>query len=178
MMSPSKTSGKGLSPTTTIDFEVKPPFQILEDNRRRFIRIDIVEPIVFTVIKSAEGAYWPEGDGPVGSGEILNISAGGILMFTVEPVMENAIISMSLKIEGCESIDNILGIIKRNDIDSGGYLVGVESVTREKLWDIMSKEEISRLPENMASFTERVQMLLNQYIYSKKLDEKADEETK
>ena len=174
-MSPSKTKGKGLPPTNTIDFEAKPPFQLLEDNRRRFIRIDIVEPIAFTIIKAAEGSFWPEGDGPSGSGEILNISAGGILMFTSEPVMENAVISMSLKIEGCESIDNILGLVKRTEIDSGGYLVGIESVTREKLWDILSKEEISKLPENMASFTERVQMLLNQYIYSKKLDETTDE---
>lgn len=177
-MSVSKTSGKGLPPTTTIDFEVKPPFQILEDNRRRFIRIDIVEPITFTVVKSAEGTFWPEGDGPAGSGEILNISAGGILMFTTEPMMEKTVISMSLKIEGCETIENILGMVKRTDIDSGGYLVGIESVTREKLWDIISKEEIGQLPENVASFTERLQMLLNQYIYSKKLDEHADENNK
>ena len=77
---------------------------------------------------------------------------------------------MSLSIEGCEQIDNILGMVKRTEIDSGGYLVGIESITREKLWDIMSKEEIALLPENMASFTERLQSLLNQYIYSRKLE--------
>ena len=48
--------------------------------------------------------------------------------------------------------------------------MGIESITREKLWDIMSKEEIALLPENMASFTERLQSLLNQYIYSRKLE--------
>lgn len=169
-MPSNKLTGKGLPATTTVDFEVKPPFQIMEDNRRKFIRIDIVEPISFAVIRSADGTLWPEGDGPPGNGEILNISASGLMMFTTQPVMEKTILSMSLSIEGCEQIDNILGMVKRTEIDSGGYLVGIESITREKLWDIMSKEEIALLPENMASFTERLQSLLNQYIYSRKLE--------
>ena len=83
--------------------------------------------------------------------------------------MENSLLSMSLKIEGCEEIDNILGLVKRADVDSGGYLIGVESITREKLFDILSSQEIEQIPQNMASFTERLRSLLNNYIYSKKL---------
>lgn len=176
-MTVSRTSGKELPPTTAVDFEVKPPFQIMEDNRRRFIRIDIEEPITYCIIKSTDGAFWPKGDGPVGQGEILNISAGGILMFTSEPVMENSILSMSLKIEGCKEINNILGLTKRSEIDSGGYLVGIESITREKLNDLLGPEEVTGIPEDMASFTERLRSLLNNYIYSKKLSVDENEKT-
>lgn len=172
-MTLSKSVTKGLS--TAIDFEVKPPFQIMEDNRRRFIRIDIEEPISFRVIKSAEGGYWPTGDGPCGEGEILNISAGGILMFTTTPIMQKSILSMSLQVEGCLALENVLGVVKRTDIDSGGYLTGVESITREKLYDIMSEEELSQLPQGASSFTEQLQLLLNQYIHSQKLSTKTDE---
>jgi len=172
-MTLSKSATKGLS--TAIDFEVKPPFQIMEDNRRRFIRIDVDEPVSFRVIKSAEGGYWPAGDGPYGEGEILNISAGGILMFTTTPVMQRSLLSMSLQVEGCLALENVLGLVKRAEIDSGGYLIGVESITREKLCDIMSEEELSQLPQGAASFTEQLQLLLNQYIHSRKLSSKDNE---
>jgi len=69
---------------------------------------------------------------PVRNGEILNISAGGILLFTAEPILEGTVVSMSLKLEGCDTVDRILGLVKRAEIDSGGYLVGVESITRER----------------------------------------------
>lgn len=167
---------KGQPTTMTVDFEVRPPFRIMEDNRRRFIRIDIEEPISYFTIRSAEGSFWPDGDGPRGSGEILNISAGGILMFTTEPLMENAILSMSLSLEGCETIDNIIGKVKRTEIDSNGYLVGVESITREKLADAFTADEMSQLPQTLSSFTERLQELLNRYVYSRKLSHEADEE--
>jgi len=165
----SKTTGKGLPSSTMVDFEVKPPFRIMEDNRRRFIRIDIDEPVTFCMIKSAEGAYWPDGDGPRGDGEILNISAGGILLYTTEPIMEQSVLSMSLRIDGCDAVDNILCLVKRTEIDSGGYLVGLESVTRERLADVLDANEIARLPKDAASFTERLQTMLNQYVYARKL---------
>lgn len=169
-MTTNKTIGKGRPASTTVDFQVKPPFKIMEDNRRRFIRIDIDAPISFCTIRSGEGTFWPDCNGPSGEGEILNISAGGILLFTDSPVMEKTLVSMSLQLEGCETIDHILGFVKRVEIDSGGYLVGLESITREKLNDILNEDEISQLPENLSSFNERIQTLLNHYIYSKKLD--------
>lgn len=169
-MTSRKTSGKGLPSSAAVDFEVKPPFEIMEDNRRRFIRIDFKEPISFTALKSADGTFWPDGDGPHGTGEILNISAGGILMFTDEPVLENSLLSMSVTIEDCNEIDNILGLVKRSEIDSGGYLVGIESITREKLFDMLSEKEIELISGDVASFTERLRSLLNNYIYSRKLN--------
>lgn len=168
-MTTRKTLSKGMPLAAAVDFEVKPPFKIMEDNRRRFIRIDIDEPITFAAIKVADGGFWPQGDGPGGSGEILNISAGGILMFSSEPTMENNILSLSVRLEGCEAINHILGKVKRVEIDSGGYLVGLESITREKLADHLSAEEIDQIPADMASFTDRLRAFLNQFIYSKKL---------
>jgi hypothetical protein len=176
MMSTNKTSGKGLPSSTTVDFQVKPPFKIMEDNRRRFIRVDIDAPITFRTIKSAEGEFWPECDGPSGTGEILNISAGGILMFTEQPVMENSLMSMTMRLEEIETVDNILGLVKRTEIDSAGYLVGLESITREKLNDVLQEDEISKLPKDLSSFNERLQSLLNHYIFAKKLNDDLDEE--
>lgn len=170
-MTITKTNGKGMPSSTMVDFEVRPPFHIMQDNRRRFIRIDIEEPVTFTMIKSTDGAFWSEGAGVTGNGEVLNISAGGILLYTTEPVMEQAVILMSMRIEGCDAVDNILCLVKRTEIDSGGYLVGLESITRERLMDFLSAEEIAQLPKNAASFTERLQTLLNQYIYSRKLSD-------
>ncbi len=175
MTTSSRTTGKGLPASTTVDFQVKPPFKIMEDNRRKFIRIDIDAPLTFCTIKSAEGTFWAECDGPSGEGEILNISAGGILMFTKNPVMEQTLVSISLQLEGCERVDHILGLVKRTEIDSDGYLVGLESITREKLSDVLDADEVGQLPQTLSSFTQRIQVLLNHYIYSKKLDENEQE---
>ncbi len=174
-MSSKTTGAKGLRPTATVDFEVRSPFKIMQDNRRRFIRIDIDEPIGFKTIKAVEGTFWPEGDGPEGKGEILNISAGGILMYTENTLMANSILSMSLSLEGCDTVDNILGIVKRVEIDSGGYLVGVESITREKLNDILSQIEVDQLPKDLASFNEKLRTLLNHYVFARKLSEGTNE---
>ncbi len=174
-MAVNKTSGKGLPSSATVDFQVRPPFKIMEDNRRRFIRIDIDAPISYCTIKSVEGSFWPACDGPQGTGEILNISAGGILLFTRQPIMEGTVVSMSLQLEGCDTIDSILGLIKRTEIDSGGYLIGVESITRERLRDVLSADEIEQLNTDLASFTERLRGLLNRYIYARKLNEESDE---
>jgi len=173
-MNTKKSKHNEVSSHTAVDFEVKPPFQIMEDNRRRFIRIDIEEPLVYFMVKSPDGGFWPDGQGDIFEGEVLNISAGGILMFTKAPIMEGSILSMALRIEGCDVVDNILGIVKRTEMDSDGYLVGVESITREKLSDHLSLDEIGQLPENLASFTERLRSLLNRYIYSKKLEVEKD----
>ena len=174
-MTITKTAQRQNPAPTAVDFQVKPPFKIMEDNRRRFIRIDIEAPLSYCTIKGAEGTFWPRCDGPCGTGEILNISAGGILLFTAEPIMEGTMVSMSLKLEGCDTIDRILGLVKRAEIDSGGYLVGIESITRERLSDILSEQEIAQLPDNLASFTERLRALLNQYIYAKKLSDQDHE---
>lgn len=168
-MATTKTTARNVSSATAVDFHVKPPFKIMEDNRRRFIRIDIDAPITFCTIKSTEGTFWSQCDGPSGDGEILNISAGGILLYTTCPVMEGTLVSMSLRLEGCETIDHILGLVKRTDVDSGGYLVGVESITRERLSDVLDGQEIAQLPTTLSSFTERLRLLLNEYIYAKKL---------
>lgn len=170
-MTSGNANGKGLPTSTTIDFEVREPFKIMEDNRRRFIRIDIEEPVSFAVIKTDDGGFWPETDGPTGQGEIINISAGGMLIFVNEPLLANTLVSMSMQLTGCEPIDNILGKVKRVDMDSGGYLVGIESITREQLADNLSNAEIERIPKELSSFNERLRALLNNYVYSRKLNE-------
>ena len=40
-MATNNISGKRIAAAAAVDFQVKPPFKIMEDNRRRFIRIDI-----------------------------------------------------------------------------------------------------------------------------------------
>lgn len=170
-MTPGNANGKGLPTSTTIDFEVREPFKIMEDNRRRFIRIDIEEPVSFMVLKTEEDGFWPECDGPAGQGEIINISAGGVLMFVTEPLLVNTLVSMSMQLTGCDPVDNILGKVKRIDMDSGGYLVGIESIPREQLSDYLSEAEIGQIPKELASFNERLRMLLNNYVYSRKLNE-------
>lgn len=168
-MATTKTKNRGVPATAAVDFDVHPPFKIMEDNRRQFIRIDIAEPILFSVLKGTDGGFWSKADGPGGQGEILNISAGGILLYTAAPILEGSILSLSVQLEGCKAVDHILGKVKRVEIDSDGYLVGIESITREKLADFLSSEEIDELPSDLASFTERLRALLNQYVYSKKL---------
>ncbi len=157
----------------TVDPEVvsvKPPFELKKDGQRRYIRLEISEPVSYSVIKDKNGRFSPGGERPNYSGSILNISAGGMLMIGDNPLDEGTIIFLKISLQDVETLDNIIGVVKRSEMDAGDWLIGIEFATRQRLPDLLSDAEIEILPENAASFDERVRMTLNKYVFYKKVN--------
>jgi hypothetical protein len=148
---------------------VRPPFKMRKDGLRRYIRLEISEPVTFTVLKDKNGRFSPGGERPIYSGSILNISAGGALLISENPAEEGTVIFLQMSLQGIEILDHIVGVVKRAEMDAGDWLIGVEFVSRDGLSDLMSEAEIAVLPENAASFDERVKAVLNKYIFYRKV---------
>jgi hypothetical protein len=150
---------------------VKKPFKLVHEMKRRYIRLEISEPVTFSVLRDNQDGFWPQGNGPSFSGRILNVSAGGVLIVTEEPVMEGTLILLKMSLQDIEVLDHIIGLVKRVDDSGGEWLIGIEFVTREYLNDVLSRGEIDVLTDAIASFDERLQETLNKYVYYKRVSE-------
>jgi hypothetical protein len=148
---------------------VKKPFKLYRDRNRRYIRLEISEPITYSILKDRSGGFWPEGDGPSYSASILNISAGGVLFAGTSPVEEGALLVMRMSLQDVEVLDRIIGVAKRVEPDDGEWLIGVEFISGEYLPDYFSAAELDVISEELSSFDKRLRDVLNKYVYYKRL---------
>ncbi|MCM2272956.1 MAG: PilZ domain-containing protein [candidate division Zixibacteria bacterium] len=150
--------------TETDTLTIARPFALEQDERRRYIRLEISSPMELRKIRDIGGQYWPTGERRVIDGLILNISANGVLVETSQPINEGDVVTMRFTLQDVEHIEHVLGLAKRVDADSDGYLVGIEFVTREDLGDLFSKEELTQLSGQLIAFDESVRRVLNKYL--------------
>jgi len=147
------------------------PFKVCQEEKRRFIRLEISSPMSLKRIKDREGHYWAQGDWQVIQGLILNISAGGILVDLDQALEEGDVVSMNFTLQEVEGLDNILGLVKRSDIDTDGCLAGIEFVSREHLSDYFSQSEMELLGTEYTNFDSSVRQVLNKYVYKESTTE-------
>ncbi len=146
---------------TVVDrLAVKEPFEIERDNQRRYIRLEILSPVVLAIVKDIFGNFHYRSGGETVDGSILNISPCGLLMELTQPVNEGDIVSMTFSIENSESLENVLGLVKRLDINEGFQLAGIEFVNKGCLTDRLTKPEMEVLDESYADFAAKIQGVL------------------
>jgi len=153
--------------------KVRSPFRLERDNQRRFVRLEISSPMSLNKIKDIFGNFWPVSGGYAIDGIILNISPGGVLVEVDEPLNEGDVVSMKFSLsaggqtyrQGVETLDNVLGIVKRTDQEEKCCLVGIEFISKDYLRDKLSQGELEMLSENLSDFTQTVQDVLKKYIY-------------
>ncbi|MCP4704951.1 MAG: PilZ domain-containing protein [candidate division Zixibacteria bacterium] len=153
---------------------VKKPFKLYNEEKRRYIRLEISEPMDISVLKDDVDGYWPQGDGPSYNGSILNISAGGVLVISDSPVKEGMLVLLKISLQEIEVLDNIIGLVKRTDDEEGDRLIGIEFISREYLNDVFSSSEIEFLPDNVTSFNEGLKKALNKYVYYKRVSQESN----
>jgi hypothetical protein len=149
-----------------VSVKVRRPFKISQEEKRRFIRLEISTPMSLKKIKDVDGSYWPEGDWHTIHGMILNISAGGVLVDLDQAVNEGDIVSMHFTLQNVEGLDNVLGLVKRADIEPEGCLAGIEFITVEFLTDHFSQAEMDLLGNTYQNFDHSVREVLNKYVYA------------
>lgn len=153
--------------------EVRKPFKMDHDNQRRFIRLEISAPVWMKSVKDCLGEFSTEDNYPH-VGTVLNISAGGVLVDMEDQVQERDIVVMRFILQDVETLDNVLGVVKRVEKDGEGYLAGIEFLSRDNLMDMLSQAEIDLLSENINGFEEKVHELLGKYLYR---DERMNEDS-
>ena len=144
--------------------QVRAPFKVSQDTRRRYIRVEITSPLYLQCIKSANGGFWPEGKGQPITGSILNISLGGVLVDLENPVTQGDIVSLRFNLQGEVILENVLGLVKRSEESEGKYLTGVEFIERDKLADKLSAAELDMLSDELNGFDDNVRKVLTKYL--------------
>jgi len=150
---------------TEKNLKARKPFTISSDNQRRFVRLEISTPMSLRKIKDIFGNFWPTEEEHTIAGDILNISAGGVLVDLNQPLNEQDIVSMRFSLQEVKSLDNVLGLVKRVEQDDDCFMTGIEFVTRQQLEDRLSSAELKLLDNNYDDFSHRVTDVLNHYIY-------------
>ncbi len=140
------------------------PFRVEQDNQRRFVRLEISSPIALKKVKDSLGGFWPEGTTYAIDGTILNVSPGGVLIETEQPLGEHEIVAMRFTLQGDEVLEHILGMVKRSEKMDDFYLSGIEFINRGHLEDKLSQGEIDMLSDKLVNFQEMVQQVLARYI--------------
>ena len=161
-----KTKHKHISDVAVLDKEmqVKKPFKISNENRRRFIRLEISSPVALRNIKDALGMV-PNEELYNMNGVILNISSGGVLVELEEVLAENDFVLMKFTMQDVETIENVLGSVKRVDTQDDFHLAGIEFVTPESLEDKLSHAELDLIKGKINNFNAMVQETLGKYLY-------------
>jgi len=147
---------------------VKKPFALHKDKSRHYIRLEISEPLSFSILRDRENGFRTQPNEQIFQGSILNISAGGVLIETETPLGEGSLITMKMSLQEVETIDHVIGLVKRADADENMWLIGIEFISREYLVDHFSSAELEIIPPELASFDERLKMTLNKYVQYKR----------
>ncbi len=148
------------------DLLVKKPFKVQQENKRRFIRIEISAPVTMRNLKDNINDIINEEVYTI-SGTIFNISASGVLVELKETIALQDYVLMKFTIQDSETIDSVLGVVKRIDREDAINLVGIEFVTPNCLKDQLSQPEIELLEENISNFNEGIHETIEKYIYKK-----------
>ena len=143
---------------------VREPLKVEQENRRRFVRLQISSPMSMRKIKDIFGNYWPDGGDYAISGSILNISACGVLVELDQPLNEGDVVAMRFALEKVDPLDGILGIVKRCDVDDEASLAGIEFVERKDLSDRLTNAEMELLSQKLMNFRASVRDVLGRYI--------------
>lgn len=156
-----KTQEKTASPES---IKARRPLKVTDQDKRRFVRLEITKPMAIRRIKDAFGNYWAEGD-QENHGTLLNLSAGGVLIEVEEPLNEGDVVGMRFVVPDVEPLDGVLGLVKRCELDEDVHLVGVQFVNREQLKDMLTEAEMTLLDGKFSEFQQTVREVLNNYLY-------------
>jgi c-di-GMP-binding flagellar brake protein YcgR len=153
---------------------LKPISSAERSQRRRFVRIDIAGDVSYRVLEIDQtGTSSLSLDK---SGELLNISAGGILLTTRESVETNDVLLLKFWLKGSQRLENIIGIVKRveqsheADGPEEEYLVGIEFATRERMAQLVHAPHLESLPPEINYFNDALQQLIVQFVYLQQVE--------
>lgn len=167
---------KFISDVTTDDsiVQVKAPFKLYRDKSRRYIRLEISEAVAYAILKDSESDLRPGADRTEYNGQILNLSPGGALLESEYPAEDGALLLLNMSLQEIESLENVVGLVKRCEPCEGKWMIGVEFVTRQYLHDTLSAAQMELIPGGSLSFEEKIQTVLGRYIFHKRIP--ADED--
>lgn len=143
---------------------IKKPFYVQKEKQRQFIRLEISSPMTVRQLKDIFGTFRPQDTDDMIDGTVMNISTGGLLVDLSSPLNEGDIVVMKFSLQDVETIDNILGLVKRVELDEDGSLAGIQFIDKKFLADKLTLAELDMIDERFSNFHQTIRKVLNKYI--------------
>lgn len=128
------------------------PFEICQEDRRKFIRIEFSAPISIKNLMEMIQNQVPFEDLYEVKGEILNISECGMLVEMESLLNEDDLVLIKLSIQDQQEIDNVVGLVKRCEFYNDTSLAGIEFMNIDRLQDKLSQAEYELLAKHITTF--------------------------
>jgi len=146
---------------------IKPIGALSRIQRRKFVRLDISFNVNFAVIDM--NAPTDSFTGGSYQGQLLNLSAGGVLLSASKKLKEGDYLLLNFKLKPGKDLENIIGVVKRVDAHGDEYLVGIEFLTREQIRDTSHWHLAQFLPPFATYFDDELEKQLVRFIYNEQI---------
>jgi hypothetical protein len=144
------------------------PFPVQTEGGRKFVRLELFSPVHFQILTCKNGKL--KLSKKKNTAEILNLSEGGLLLATNTMIPTEGFLVTTMNLSGVVTLEGVLGKIKRVESSGDGdFLVGLQFVARKELEQIVTPEEIQRLPVTITSFNQRIREILSSYVRTSEL---------
>lgn len=165
-MSDSKNFAVKIESGTTTSGQT--PFPVKTSHGRKYIRIELSSPVQFRLLTCKKGKVKLSQDRT--SGEILNLSEGGMLLLTPSPVPKEGFMFLTLNLNKLVVLEGVLGKIKRVEPSrEEDFLVGVEFTSQKEVEELAFLEQIECLPVKVASFDRKLREVISSYLRTAEL---------
>lgn len=137
---------------------------------RRFVRIEVSSPVAFVPFRVplAQKVDLQR----FCSGNILNISGGGVLLETETWVQSADYLLLRIGLFDKCQLENVVARVKRiESAGDGKCLLGAEFLTREMLAGLTADLRPGFLPEGIGVFDEKLRELLSRQVFSRKANQ-------
>ena len=137
--------------------------------RRRYVRLDISGKMCYRIMSTSDDEN--SGPGVEIQGNLLNISAGGVLFESEHKIKVGAILVLTFSLKGRHTLQNILAVAKRCEkTGTRNHLIGAELVTKCNYSDYELEKLEDFLPPGTGTFNEHLQKLVVQFIYAQQVE--------
>jgi hypothetical protein len=144
------------------------PFPIGSSQGRKYVRITVASSVDFRPLLLKRGRLGLSGNHC--SGRILNLSCGGILLESGKAIPEGTFLLLRLNLNEFVVLEGIVVKVKRVEArEDGQYLTGAEFCSREELENFASKQQVEKLPVEVASFNHKLKEVISGYVRTTRL---------
>jgi c-di-GMP-binding flagellar brake protein YcgR len=147
---------------------------VRRSQRRRFVRIEIAGDVNYKIIDTS--GIEQAGLSLDKKGELLNISAGGVLLSAGRDLKQGDLVLLNFSLKNKQRLENIIGLVKRLEKSGSaestkqGFLAGIEFLTKDKIAHVLARSLSEYFPSEVNFFDEALQQTVVQFIHRQRIE--------
>lgn len=152
-------------------YHIKMPRRLGRVQRRRFVRVELLKPVSFTVVDEIKWQDDWEEQAKWHKAVCINASGGGMLVESSQKIKDEKIILLKAVFFFEVGLPlTIAAICRRTFSDNDRFYAGIEFLMPDRLRRHFRTDELSRLPESVHLFDHRAQARLESHIFKEQIE--------